>query len=298
MKSSHPEVAQLRAHLSMLAQRADEKWQDSLEARKQEEIAHSNYYREQLERSSSGAAPSCEFANRKWYSAAWKSQEFMRSWIRENARGKVFLDYACGSGGLTVQAAEAGAALAIGIDLSDVGLEAGRRTAAQRGLEHNTFFLRADCEATGLPDNSVDAILCSGMLHHLDLSAAVPEMRRILKPGGKCLAVETFKHNPLLWLYRRLTPRYRTRWEENHILGYGEIALIRKHLPVRALRHWHFFSLFAVPFRRTPLFGALRGTGDLLDSVLLQIFPLSLLAWQITFEMIKPETAESTRRAA
>ena len=37
---------------------------------------------------------------------------------------------------------------------------------------------QGDCENTGLPNTCVDVILCCGMLHHLDLSYAFPEIRR------------------------------------------------------------------------------------------------------------------------
>lgn len=292
------EVAGLRAQLARLAQKADARWHDSLCERKKEEMAHADQYRAQLTQAAGQQPAASVFGNRKWYAAAWKSQEYMRSWIRKHAPGKVFLDYACGFGKTTLLAAEAGAALAVGLDLSEVGLAAARAEAVRRGLQQNTFFLQGDCEATGLPDQSVDVILCCGMLHHLDLSVALPEMHRVLKPGGQCLAVETFKYNPLIWLYRRLTPSYRTRWEENHIIGFPEIALIKRYLDVESLRYWHFFSLLAVPLRRTPLFALLRAAGDLVDSVILRVFPFSLLAWQVTLEMTKPAQKGRVRRAA
>lgn len=294
------ELARLRGQLARLAEKPDQRWRDSLCERKQKEMAHSNLCRSgQASKATDGTSAESEFGNRKWYAAARTSKEYLRSWIRDNARGKIFLDYACGSGGYTIRAAEGGAALAIGMDLSESGISVGRRLAAGKGLSGNTFFLQGDCEATGLPDESIDTILCSGMLHHLDLEVALPEMSRILKPGGKCLAVEAFKYNPLIWLYRRLTPRYRTRWEENHIIGLKEIGQIRRLLDVRDVRHWHFFNLFAVPLRSTPLFGPLLAAGDFLDRVVLSVFPFSLLAWQVTFEMHKPAEDPARRcRAA
>jgi len=80
--------------------------------------------------------------------------------------------------------------LSLGFDISDVSVHNVRTRAQEPGLSSNTRFFQADAENTKLPDKSIDAVICSGMLHHLDLSFAFPELRRILKPGGKILAVE------------------------------------------------------------------------------------------------------------
>ncbi len=53
-----------------------------------------------------------------------------------------------------------------------------------------------------LDDNYIDAIICSGMLHHLDLSYAFLELRRILRAEGKILAaIEALNYNPAIKLY-------------------------------------------------------------------------------------------------
>ena len=79
----------------------------------------------------------------------------------------VFLDYACGNGSNAIAAAKAGAKLSIGLDISDVSVQNCRRFATDAGVTSNSYFIQADAENTKLPDNSVDVIICSGMLHHL-----------------------------------------------------------------------------------------------------------------------------------
>ena len=62
--------------------------------------------------------------------------------------------------------------------------------------------MQADAENTMLDDNYIDAIICSGMLHHLDLSYAFLELRRILRAEGKILAaIEALNYNPAIKLY-------------------------------------------------------------------------------------------------
>ena len=51
-----------------------------------------------------------------------------------------------------------------------------------------------------------DAVLGKQILHHLDLGVAIPEIVRVLRPGGRAVFLEPLIHNPLLEGYRRLTP--------------------------------------------------------------------------------------------
>ena len=124
----------------------------------------------------------------------------------------------------TIRAAKAGAELSLGFDISSVSVENAREASKEYD---NVRFFQADAENTQLPDNSIDRVICSGMLHHLDLSYAFPELRRILKPGGKILAVEALNYNPAIKLYRMLTPSMRTEWEKAHILSLRDITFAK-----------------------------------------------------------------------
>lgn len=98
------------------------------------------------------------------------------------------------------------------------------------------------------------------MLHHLDLSYALPELRRILAPGGRILAVEALDYNPAIKLYRRLTPAMRTEWEKAHILGIA-----------------------------APHLGPLAPVVHAVDRVLEKVPYAQRLSWIFTFELLKAE---------
>ena len=133
------------------------------------------------------------------------------------------MDYTCGNGGNARQAAKSKSALAIGIDISDISIIDAKKIASDEGLEENTFFIQGDAENTGLPDNCIDLVLCFGVLHHLDLSYAYFELRRIFKPGRKVLAIEALDYNPLMKMYQMTTPDMRTEWRKAHILSYEDL---------------------------------------------------------------------------
>ncbi len=68
--------------------------------------------------------------------------------------------------------------------------------------------------ALDCPDNTFDIVYVANLLHHLpDPHAAIKEMHRVLKPGGKACFWEPLKHNPIINVYRRIATSVRTEDE-------------------------------------------------------------------------------------
>lgn len=108
--------------------------------------------------------------------------------------GHRVLDVGCGTGYLTRRmAARVGPDGAVtGVDPSTPVLDYARRKKQRPGSAACTYQ-EGIAEALDLPDASFDAVVTSLMLHHLpeDLRpAALREMRRVLRPGGRLLVVE------------------------------------------------------------------------------------------------------------
>lgn len=99
------------------------------------------------------------------------------------------LDVGCGTGYLGLGMAHAGRVDDLHlVDLSPGMLDRARTNAASLGVEA-TFV---EATATELPydDDSVDAIVTRGVLHHLhDVPAALREWRRVVRPGGPVLVL-------------------------------------------------------------------------------------------------------------
>jgi SAM-dependent methyltransferase len=98
--------------------------------------------------------------------------------------GDVLLDLACGRAwyGLEI-AARAGARL-IGVDFS---AEAVRQAGQQARIRHrDAEFKTGDLTASGLPDRSVNAVVCTDSIQFPEEpGAAYRELRRVLVPGGR-----------------------------------------------------------------------------------------------------------------
>ncbi len=283
MLSQAERIADLRSWLAGQKQVLGGQWVATLEDRKKEEAQFHNADREGHRDEARESSP-----NRRFYESATVVEDHIYAWIRRRAPGAAFLDYACGNGKLTRMAAESGARVAVGIDISDVSVQNAAERAAQEGFADVTHFLQRDCEDSQLPADSFDACLCSGMLHHLDLNRALPELHRIMAPGGRILGVEALAYNPFIQLYRRLTPQLRTEFESRHILGMKELRLAQRWFQVENLK----FFLMAAPLatllpsglpRRLGLVG-----GHALDTVLTRIPLFRLWSWQFSFELVKP----------
>ncbi len=95
------------------------------------------------------------------------------------------------------------------------------------------------------------------------------------------MVIEAIDYNPLIRLYRNMTPQMRTDWEKNHILSYGDINFAKRFFDVRNVRHWHLFSVAgayvptALPFL------------NVIDRVALRVPVLKKMSWMVTFEMQK-----------
>jgi ubiquinone/menaquinone biosynthesis C-methylase UbiE len=101
----------------------------------------------------------------------------------ELSGGEDVLDIACGSGNATIPAARTGARLT-GLDLTPDLLEAGKRDAADAGVEIE--WVEGDAEQLPFDEASFDVVLSVfGIMFAPDHSKAAVEAARVLRPGGR-----------------------------------------------------------------------------------------------------------------
>jgi SAM-dependent methyltransferase len=111
-------------------------------------------------------------------------------WLIEHAGlqpGQRVLELAAGPGDTGFLASEliAPSGTLVSSDASEAMLEVARRRAAELGVE-NVEFAQLQLEWIDLPAASVDAALCRwGVMLIVDPPAAVKEVRRVLRPGGR-----------------------------------------------------------------------------------------------------------------
>ncbi len=117
-------------------------------------------------------------------------------------RGMRVLDICCGPGMLAAGALERGAEV-IGLDFSAEAVELARK------LVPKGRFQQGDAQALPFPAESFDAVLCGyGLMHLPEPAAALREILRVLRPGGRAaLSVWDADWRRLhAWSMRRFAP--------------------------------------------------------------------------------------------
>jgi len=115
--------------------------------------------------------------------------------------GKKALEIGCGTGIFTALIARSGAE----IEAVDLSPELAEKARAQNPAP-NVKYTVMNVEKLEFPDNSFDCIYGSSVLHHLNLPKALPEMLRVLKPGGTFVFTEPNMLNPQIMLQKNIPP--------------------------------------------------------------------------------------------
>lgn len=222
----------------------------------------------------------------KYYSTVRNNRQEFVEWIRSYGRGKDILEYGCGDDGYAFQFIQ-DARTITGIDISPVAVAAATERAAQLGAS-NMNFAAMDAEAMTFPDQRFDVVFGSGILHHLNIDRGVKEISRVLRPGGVAIFTEPMGHNPLINLYRRLTPGQRS--PDEHPLRISDFRILEKYFGRVEAKYFNFFSILAVAFRSTPVFPRVLSTLEGLDEALFRAVPyLRRHAWMTNFICHNPK---------
>ncbi len=234
------------------------------------------------------------YPNNKIYSITRQTQRLIDEWMSRHASGATALDYCCGQGLTTIDLARHGAT-AYGIDIAGEEIRLATQHAFKAGCAASTHFSVMDAEQLTFPDQTFDLIVCNGVLHHLDLRYAYPELARVLKPGGRILCLDALGYNPAIQLYRKLTPHLRTAWEAEHILTMRQVKEAGLFFDGVGVQFFYLLSIAAIPLRNTPVFNPVLRLCEFLDAFVLRIPLVQLMAWQVVFELTSPRSPSRRR---
>jgi ubiquinone/menaquinone biosynthesis C-methylase UbiE len=141
--------------------------------------------------------------------------------VERDLDGRQVLEIACGRGELAEWcASQARPARFVAADFSISAVSLARQRLGRQPAVH---FIQADVQAIALPSNSIDSAVCCETIEHVpDPRAAVAELARVLRPGGR-LFLTTPNYLGPMGAYRgylRLTGRRFTEEGQpiNHLL--------------------------------------------------------------------------------
>jgi ubiquinone/menaquinone biosynthesis C-methylase UbiE len=119
------------------------------------------------------------------------------------------LDLGCGTGFYFPLLAKHANSL-VGVDVCEPMLEQAQRTIDSHGLSHCRVLRSSACNIP-IEDHSIDVVHSWDFLHHVsELSQVLAEIKRVLKPGGRYVAIEPNLLNPsIAWYHARRRSEWR-----------------------------------------------------------------------------------------
>lgn len=201
--------------------------------------------------------------------------------------GDRVLELGCGANSLGWELAARGCEVTA-VDISPVVVARFEQEAAAQGLR-SIRFATMNAEDLDVDDGVFDAVVGTGILHHLDLDLAYPEIARVCAPTGRAVFYEPLGHNPLINAYRNRTPEMRT--VDEHPLLRRDIRRAGHHFGSVETSMHECASLGAalaparLRSRVRPILGAV-------DRVVLAIPGVRWLGWISVIELARPRAAQ------
>jgi len=222
----------------------------------------------------------------KYYVITNKVDQYIKNSIGFNCRDKKLLDYGCSNGEEAIFWAKKGA-IVTGIDISSEAIKKAKISANNNNL--NIKFSVDNAEHTNFTDNSFDLIIGRSILHHLDLRSSYKEISRLIRNNGKAVFMEPLGHNPLINLFRRLTPTQRT--EDEHPFKMSDLELLHEYFDSVEIKFFNLFTIASVPFRNFFFFTTLYETLSKLDKFLLKKIPYTKrYFWMVVMTLSLPKS--------
>tara|TARA_B110000285_G_C15067712_1_gene586115 strand:- start:691 stop:1434 length:744 start_codon:yes stop_codon:yes gene_type:complete len=212
-----------------------------------------------------------------FYKALYNMYKDFSTYTSEKSKNKVVLDYGCGIGSITQKIATLKPSKLFGIDISEVSINKAMENAKILNLQIN--YSVDNCEETKFKNETFDLIFGSGILHHLNLNKSVSEINRILKSDGEMVFLEPLGTNPLINLYRKLTPNSRSA--DEHPFLKKDFNFINSLFDRVTVRYYGFFTLIFFLLYKNPKKSFLFKIISKLDHYFFKIRYFRNFAWSV-----------------
>jgi SAM-dependent methyltransferase len=127
------------------------------------------------------------------------------------------------------------------IDISPNTVKSMNQAISNSDLQADALALVMDCESLDFENDIFDVVLARSIIHHLDTDLSLKQIKRVLKPNGKFVALEPLGTNWAINLYRKITPHSRTTGE--HPLKKEDLRQIEYYFPTS---HFNFLYCLTI----------------------------------------------------
>lgn len=229
-------------------------------------------------------------APRKWFRRNWYGRVNRYMWKRTLARlgdlqDRRILFVGCGeSTSIARTLAERGGEVWC-LDISEESI-ARLRECDFGALERKIHAVLGDAENMPFDEGAFDVVVGKAIVHHLDIDALMRELRRVCVANAKIVFCEPLGTNPLINLFRWLTPGLRV--PDEHPLVRRDIGRIRSDCSSFSMDCMEFLTVISFPLFVLGLGRVASGVyavARALERLLFGLLPPTRwLAWSLVFE--------------
>lgn len=208
------------------------------------------------------------------------------NYLIKNSKNNIVLELGCGVDSYALLLAREAEKI-YGIDISDNSIKVAKEKAVTDNIK-NVEYIVMDAEKMEFKNELFGLVCGVSILHHLELEAAINEIGRTLKTNGKAIFIEPLGLNPLINLFRKLTPSLRTK--DEHPLKKKDVKYIESRFSKSESKYFYLFSLIALPFKNTPIFNKLFKYLNSFDEIMIKLIPpFKYFAWQVLLILEGPK---------
>lgn len=206
------------------------------------------------------------YAHRRFgpWNPYWRVHDLV---VRNYPPPRRLLSYGCGAGRSGLIYAQLGYSVA-GIDICAALVDNARYLAEKYGFVDRAVFTVQAAERLDYSDESFDVVVGEDVLHHINLGEAIPELYRVLKPGGVAIFKDSLatplrdslrRRPPITWFLplgtkNRMTGELYCDTPDERMLTQGDLDLLRRHFPEIKIERFHVLTLLAKVFGNRPFF--------------------------------------------
>lgn len=172
-------------------------------------------------------------------------EKYINDWIDP---GDEILELGAGSGLHTWALVKIGSGSVTATDISSNALRLLRQRMAATGVGARLRTCAADMEALPFTNDCFDVVACAGSLSYGEPALVDTEIRRVLRPGGLLICVDSLNHNPIYRLNRwgRYRRGERSQSTLRRMPTLARIAAMSSGFAISSVRYFGAFS-FTMP---------------------------------------------------
>lgn len=184
----------------------------------------------------------------------WHVNDLVRQHFRSSTQK--LLSFGCGAGKNAILYAKMGYDVS-GFDISQRRIDNAKFLAEKYNCSDKTHFEVQTAENLNYPSSSFDIVVGVNILHHIDVQRAVPEVFRVLKPGGIAVfkePLETTRRDRIRnsWMVTKFLPKGVKSIPERktytlslgeHKINEKDFMVIKEHADSFEIKRWRVLTL-------------------------------------------------------